>query len=32
MTARYDALSTRDASAGVLRTYGWALLVTLSER
>ncbi|WP_405688672.1 HutD family protein [Streptomyces sp. NBC_00057] len=28
---RYDALLTRDESAGVLRTHGWALLVTLSE-
>ncbi|MFC9758023.1 HutD family protein [Streptomyces sp. NPDC056921] len=28
---RYDALLTREASAGVLRTHGWALLVTLSE-
>ncbi|MFF1351402.1 HutD family protein [Streptomyces sp. NPDC058322] len=28
---RYDALLTRDAAAGVLRTHGWALLVTLSE-
>ncbi|AXE77388.1 HutD family protein [Streptomyces atratus] len=27
----YDALLTRDESAGVLRTHGWALLVTLSE-
>ncbi|MFH8516051.1 HutD family protein [Streptomyces gelaticus] len=29
---RYDALLTQDATAGVLRTHGWALLVTLSER
>ncbi|WP_405711676.1 MULTISPECIES: HutD family protein [unclassified Streptomyces] len=28
---RYDALLTRDGFAGVLRTHGWALLVTLSE-
>ncbi|MFD7531019.1 HutD family protein [Streptomyces sp. NPDC059849] len=28
---RYDALLTRDAAAGVLRTHGWALLVTLAD-
>ncbi|MEE1842239.1 HutD family protein [Streptomyces sp. NPDC007076] len=28
---RYDALLTREVTPGVLRTHGWALLVTLSE-